>query len=80
VDIRSKRQLLSIERILNTIPDVAILIGSIGSALLVLFGAGFLLTYIKRIEEKELELRFGQEYLEYKKQTPFLIPRFWQKS
>ena len=31
--------------------------------------------YIKGIEEKELVLRFGQEYLEYKKNTPFLIPK-----
>ena len=59
---------------------VAILFGSIGSVLLVLLGGGLLLTYIKQIEEKELELRFGQDYLEYKKQTPFLIPRFWRKS
>ena len=29
---------------------------------------------IKFIEEKELEARFGQEYLEYKKRVPFLIP------
>ena len=33
-----------------------------------------LLAYIKGIEEKELALRFGQEYLEYKKNTHFLIP------
>ncbi len=30
--------------------------------------------YVKFIEEKELELRFGKEYVEYKKRTPFLIP------
>lgn len=34
-----------------------------------------ILAYIKGIEEKELELRFGQEYLEYKKNTPFLFPK-----
>jgi protein-S-isoprenylcysteine O-methyltransferase Ste14 len=28
------------------------------------------------VEEKELEQRFGLEYLEYKRRTPFLIPRF----
>ena len=27
-------------------------------------------------EEKELELRFGQSYLEYKRKVPFLIPNF----
>ena len=34
-----------------------------------------LLAYVKGIEEKELALRFGQEYLEYKKNIPFLIPK-----
>jgi protein-S-isoprenylcysteine O-methyltransferase Ste14 len=33
-----------------------------------------LLVYLKLIEEKELEMRFGQEYLEYKKNTPFILP------
>jgi protein-S-isoprenylcysteine O-methyltransferase Ste14 len=56
----------------------AILFGSMGAVVLILLGSGLLLTYIKRVEEKEMELRFGQEYLEYKKQTPFLIPRFWK--
>jgi protein-S-isoprenylcysteine O-methyltransferase Ste14 len=59
---------------------VAILFGSMGAVVLVLLGAGCLLTYITRIEEKEMEIRFGQEYLEYKKQTPFLIPRFWRRG
>lgn len=31
--------------------------------------------YLKGIEEKELALRFEQEYLAYKKNTPFLIPK-----
>jgi len=35
-----------------------------------------ILIYIKLVEEKELEQRFGVEYLEYKRRTPFLIPRF----
>ena len=53
---------------------VAILFGSIGAVALVLLGTALLLTYIKRVEEKEMVLRFGQEYLEYKQRTPFLIP------
>jgi protein-S-isoprenylcysteine O-methyltransferase Ste14 len=32
--------------------------------------------YLKFFEEKELELRFGQPYIEYKKRVPFLIPNF----
>jgi protein-S-isoprenylcysteine O-methyltransferase Ste14 len=59
---------------------VAILFGSMGAVVLVLLGAGCLLTYIKRIEEKEMEIRFGQEYLEYKQRTPFLVPRFWKQG
>ena len=31
--------------------------------------------YIKLVEEKELERRFGYEYLKYKQNTPFLIPK-----
>jgi protein-S-isoprenylcysteine O-methyltransferase Ste14 len=31
--------------------------------------------YHKLIEEKELELRFGDEYIAYKNSTPFLLPR-----
>lgn len=42
--------------------------------------AGFItpllyLIYIKIVEEKELEARFGKDYLEYKKRVPFLVPR-----
>jgi protein-S-isoprenylcysteine O-methyltransferase Ste14 len=32
--------------------------------------------YLKLFEETELEIRFGQSYLEYKKSVPFLIPGF----
>ncbi|MBV6396791.1 MAG: hypothetical protein HFACDABA_02392 [Anaerolineales bacterium] len=32
--------------------------------------------FLKYFEEVELELRFGESYLEYKKSVPFLIPRF----
>lgn len=32
--------------------------------------------FLKYFEEVELELRFGDSYLEYKKTAPFLIPRF----
>jgi len=31
--------------------------------------------YLKAVEERELEMRFGNEYLEYKKTVPMLIPR-----
>jgi len=52
----------------------------LGSTTLTLVVAlGFIpahLFFIKYFEERELELRFGREYLEYKKNVPFLIPRF----
>lgn len=38
------------------------------------------LLYIKFVEETELEARFGEEYLVYKKSTPFIFPNlnsFW---
>ena len=37
------------------------------------------LIYIKLVEEKELEARFGEAYLSYKKSTPFIVPKmsFW---
>jgi len=34
-----------------------------------------LLFFVKVYEERELEIRFGRSYLEYKARTPFLIPR-----
>lgn len=42
--------------------------------------AVLLLAYAKFWEEGELESRYGQAYLEYKNQTPFLIPRILGKS
>ena len=55
---------------------IAILIGSIAAAGLVLACGVVLLVYIKVLEEKEMEARFGEAYEEYRKQTPFIIPRF----
>ncbi len=40
---------------------------------IIMFVVGSL--YHKHIEEKELELRFGDAYIEYKKNTPFIIPK-----
>jgi protein-S-isoprenylcysteine O-methyltransferase Ste14 len=57
----------------------ALLFRSMGAVIVVLLCAGLLLIYIKRVEEKEMEIRFDQDYLAYKRQTPFLIPRFWNR-
>jgi protein-S-isoprenylcysteine O-methyltransferase Ste14 len=53
---------------------IAIVVGSVSSILAVLLFGGLLLTYVKKVEERELEARFGQEYVDYKSRTPFLIP------
>lgn len=49
--------------------------GSWTAALVLLI---LLVLEIKLIEEKELAQRFGDTYKEYKKKTPFLIPKFKQ--
>ncbi len=54
---------------------VAVLVGSLSPLIVVLLFGGALLCYLKFLEEKELAERFGQEYLEYKAATPFLLPR-----
>jgi protein-S-isoprenylcysteine O-methyltransferase Ste14 len=53
---------------------VAIWVGSYSALFAVILFAAMLIVYIKVFEEKELELRFGLEYAEYKKNTPFIIP------
>ena len=58
---------------------IAIWLGSFSAIGLGLVYPVGILIYIKLIEEKELEERFGSEYLEYKKSTPFLIPSFGKK-
>jgi protein-S-isoprenylcysteine O-methyltransferase Ste14 len=55
-----------------------------GSTFLTLFAALGLIPahifFLKYFEELELELRFGESYLEYKRSVPFLIPSFKQTS
>lgn len=53
---------------------VAIWVGSYTALLVVVLFSLKLIVYLKLLEEKELEMRFGQEYLEYKKNTPFILP------
>jgi protein-S-isoprenylcysteine O-methyltransferase Ste14 len=55
---------------------IAIWTGSLSALILALIYPVGISIYIKLFEEKELEQRFGLEYLEYKRRTPFLIPRF----
>jgi len=53
---------------------IVVMIGSYTSLLFVLLFTMILIAYIKLVEEKELELRFGKEYVDYKNDTPFMIP------
>lgn len=53
---------------------VAILVRSLGAALVVLVSAAALLTYIRFGEERQLLARFGPEYWAYRGRTPFLLP------
>ncbi len=53
---------------------IGFIIGSFSALALVLLAGGALLIYCRFIEEKELAARFGEDYLEYKRATPFLIP------
>ncbi len=45
-----------------------------GIGMVLLFGL-LLVLYLKLLEEKELTERFGEAYLAYKREVPFIIPR-----
>lgn len=47
---------------------------------LVLVLAALLITYLKRVEERELDERFGEPYLAYRRQVPFMIPRLRRRK
>ena len=60
---------------------VGILLNSI--SLIFIFSPLFILLnifYLKTIEEKEMEKKFGKEYLNYKKGVPMFIPRFGRRE
>ena len=59
---------------------VGVLLNSI--SLLFIFTPLFILlnvVYLKTVEEKEMEKKFGQDYLKYKEKVPMFIPRFGRK-
>jgi protein-S-isoprenylcysteine O-methyltransferase Ste14 len=49
--------------------------GTIAGTVFALGLAGSLVTYLKRFEEAELAERFGNAYLAYKREVPFMVPR-----
>ena len=55
--------------------------GMIAGSLTVTLGVLFIivpvhLINLKYFEERELELRYGNSYVDYRRRVPFLIPRF----
>jgi protein-S-isoprenylcysteine O-methyltransferase Ste14 len=54
---------------------VAMAAGSPSAILFVFLVSAVLLLYIKFVEEKEMELRFGDDYRAYRDSTPFFFPR-----
>jgi protein-S-isoprenylcysteine O-methyltransferase Ste14 len=58
---------------------MAIIVGSLSSVFIVILFLLLLILWIKKVEEKELEIRFGQNYVDYKKSTSFMIPIPWKK-
>jgi protein-S-isoprenylcysteine O-methyltransferase Ste14 len=59
---------------------VAVAVGSLASLFTVALFGGMLILYLKRIEEHELAARFGQDYLNYKAITPFMLPRLMKRK
>jgi len=59
---------------------VGILLNSV--SLIFIFTPLFILVnviYLKTVEEKEMEKKFGQEYLKYKESVPMFIPRLYKE-
>jgi protein-S-isoprenylcysteine O-methyltransferase Ste14 len=54
---------------------LGIIVGTVCGIGLVLGFAAVLVLYLKRMEERELAERFGEAYLMYKQEVPFIIPR-----
>jgi protein-S-isoprenylcysteine O-methyltransferase Ste14 len=54
---------------------MAVAARTVAGTALVLALAATLLVYLRRLEEGELTARFGEAYLAYRRETPFIIPR-----
>jgi len=54
---------------------IALWLGSLSAVALASIYPLVITVYTKLVEEKELERRFGSRYVEYKRNTPFLLPR-----
>lgn len=54
---------------------IGVYAGTISGIGIVLLFAFLLILYLKLLEEKELAERFGEAYLAYKREVPFIIPK-----
>ena len=54
---------------------LAVVAGTTAGTVLVVSLAASLLVYLTRLEEGELAERFGEAYLAYRRETPFIVPR-----
>ena len=54
---------------------IAVWIGFFTALLVVMFLSLILLSYLWKVEEVELVMRFGEEYSNYRDRTPFILPR-----
>jgi protein-S-isoprenylcysteine O-methyltransferase Ste14 len=56
---------------------------SLGTGLVVCYGLTIFAvvtgTVMIRLEEKELEQRFGKEYRDYQRKVPAVVPRIWAR-
>jgi protein-S-isoprenylcysteine O-methyltransferase Ste14 len=55
---------------------IGVSVGTIAGIVLVLCFGALMMFYLKRFEERELAERFGEAYLQYRQEVPFIIPRF----
>lgn len=55
--------------------SIAMVIRSFIAVLVVFLFALILIALIKLVEEREMSIRFGDDYSRYKQITPFMIPR-----
>jgi protein-S-isoprenylcysteine O-methyltransferase Ste14 len=58
---------------------IAVGVATIAGTVLVACLALALAAYLKRLEEGELAERFGEDYLAYRQEVPFIIPRVLQQ-
>lgn len=58
---------------------ISVVVGSLSSIIVVSIFLLLLILWIKKVEERELEIRFGKDYVAYKNSTPFMAPNPWKK-